>query len=857
MKKIMLLLSLLLTLTSVRGNCFKFEIKYLPILNNVPSAELLEKYNESGDCDLRFLYAARMIRAFDENDIGAAGDLFRQAAEVMNEFPKGDKVSLRIVYLYASLLEANGESSKANLYYSYVYQNVNPKSTLATLSNTAILGIRNSIEGFDLWKSKLLSDLHEKEYSINDQAVILLKLSEYVLSEDAASMILSFSDFSSAISDEQLKYFYLLKKSRFYSHKREKGYSDIFNKADALYQKIGNPKFTTNHLTTKARILNRLGLYSEALECSEKMIERVLDNYGSIDDILSSPPPYSPSLYSTLNLHALTMLFQTRLGKGLPPVIDAFNIYELNFLQKHRSSLNLINNLVLEKRNHLPSPAINALIVGFYLYNETKDISYLNRSIQVLDRWTGSGNFYWANIRGLARQDEMKGNKFLDAQRELDQLLQPLPDMSLKDIYDRIVKVNERQHEMTLVYPELPDLLEENSKIDLSLVSEGLAKDTSAILCFYSSDDALYRLLVTPDTIEMADLYDSRTRALALTSELQSLSNPRTKKGDYAEASRELYRLLFTGIDSLLTPNVHLIATGELENVPFPALRRDAEGETARYLGTEVAISRQMSIGSMRVLRDQEIAARKASPLGLAPVFANESLQAADLHQAGFVLPPLFYNTDELEALEARGPGDYFYGEEATLSNYQRNVTDHSIIHLATHAISSEIDGLRSRIYLAGNEDMPSELFASDIGDRTLNADLVVLSACETSNGGRHATEGRISLTKAYLAAGARSVVSSNWAVDDFATATLMDKFYHYIQEGKPPHQALRLSRKAYLSKYPEAPPYKWAAFEAYGGMQAVAWDRSGSLKSVLGFGSVAVMLVGGLLYFRTRKKAA
>ena len=479
----------------------------------------------------------------------------------------------------------------------------------------------------------------------------------------------------------------------------------------------------------------------------------------------------------------------------------------------------------------------------------------------MLDGNIGLGNYYWSSARGFSRSNELFWRDVLTWMNIYDSLSSVDSKTSLTSVFILQQQLGNHKEYFLGNYSDFFDGLSSNTSIGLREVSEWCAQDTSAVLSFYSTGLAQYRLLVTPDTILVTNFNSKKPESLALINQLDSISisNPKTKADDIGEVSRRLYSLLFAGIDSLLPKRVHIIATGELENVPFPALRREAPGEPARYLGTEIAISRQMSINSMRLMRDQEMNPRYEQPLGMAPSFANEYLPMSDLRQAGFVLPPLLYNTDEVESLEARGPGSFFYGKNATLGNYLNSVTEHSIVHLATHAISSETDGLRSRIYLAsGTGGETVELQASDIGDKTLNADLVVLSACETGSGGRHATEGRVSLTKAYLAAGARSVVSSSWAVDDFATAALMEVFYEHIEAGQPPHEALRLSRKAYLEKYPDAPPYKWAAFDAYGGMKAVRWDRSRSKWPLIGYGMAGlILLILGTAVIRRRRHAA
>ncbi|MFK8165328.1 MAG: CHAT domain-containing protein [Lewinella sp.] len=416
------------------------------------------------------------------------------------------------------------------------------------------------------------------------------------------------------------------------------------------------------------------------------------------------------------------------------------------------------------------------------------------------------------------------------------------PGTTLAEIRQRQLAFEEHREQMSEDFSEFYEELTTGYKIDLKEVQQDLAVDTTGLVAFYQNETILYRLFIAPDTIDIATMNGNRAEVLELTSELAETIPSGKSIAHTKEASRRLYQLLFAGLDSMLPERMHIVTTGALEDVPFSALRRDIEDGDPRYLGLECAISRQTSIREMQLLEELDLDPRYAQPLGMAPDFSNEFLQASDLRQAGFKLPPLVFNTEEVQELEDRSAGQYYYDATATINHYVQNASDYGIIHLATHAISSQTDGLRSHLYLLDDDGEPTQLYASDIGDQTLNANLVVLSACETGGGGRHINEGKVGLTKAYLAAGARSVVSSNWAVDDHATAELMSSFYARLESGDAPHEALQFSRKAYLERHPDAAPYKWAAFEAYGGMKPVSWNQQNSWWPTVGFG------VGGIL---------
>jgi CHAT domain-containing protein/tetratricopeptide (TPR) repeat protein len=145
-------------------------------------------------------------------------------------------------------------------------------------------------------------------------------------------------------------------------------------------------------------------------------------------------------------------------------------------------------------------------------------------------------------------------------------------------------------------------------------------------------------------------------------------------------------------------------------------------------------------------------------------------------------------------------------------------------IHLATHSMADEEDPEQSRIVLTrvykNGKPRPGDIFIKDIYQMKLSADLVVLSSCQSALGKQQAGEGPISLSRAFLFAGAKAVVASLWEVNSEATGELMQRFYHYRQNQKmPPSTALAMAQ-ADFRNHPDKRfrnPFYWAGFEFYG----------------------------------------
>ncbi len=216
--------------------------------------------------------------------------------------------------------------------------------------------------------------------------------------------------------------------------------------------------------------------------------------------------------------------------------------------------------------------------------------------------------------------------------------------------------------------------------------------------------------------------------------------------------------------------------------------------------------------------------------------------------------PPLPYSAAEVERIAATLPGraEIHLGAQARkeifLEEMARN--DYPVVHLATHATADPVSAERSRILFSpsGPEEPYDFLFLGEIlGLPLRHPQLVVLSACET---GRQKTQGAgvEDFGRAFLLAGARSVVATTWKVSDQASADFMEGFYAHLAQGEGAVSALRQAKLRFLhSGTTVQHPYYWAAFALYGrGFEPVRLPYSWRLVAV-----VAILILGVL--FSTR----
>ena len=155
-------------------------------------------------------------------------------------------------------------------------------------------------------------------------------------------------------------------------------------------------------------------------------------------------------------------------------------------------------------------------------------------------------------------------------------------------------------------------------------------------------------------------------------------------------------------------------------------------------------------------------------------------------------------------------------GSQATKASIIQQMLKARIIHLATHGLLNEVKrrDLPGAIALgpSGNDD--GLLTSSEILDLKLNAELVVLSACNTGRG-KLTGDGVLGLSRALISAGVSSIIVSLWLVPDAATAELMAEFYRQLQLNPNKAQALRQAMLITMKMHPN--PQDWAAFTLIG----------------------------------------
>ncbi len=265
---------------------------------------------------------------------------------------------------------------------------------------------------------------------------------------------------------------------------------------------------------------------------------------------------------------------------------------------------------------------------------------------------------------------------------------------------------------------------------------------------------------------------------------------------DYNTIAYQIYQTLFSFKNAtayLKNKKITIVPDDNLQNLPFEALITNSK--TKSYLISSTEINYAYSISFLK--ENQKIErSHTIDYSAFAPVhFDYDGLSS------------LKNSLQEVKESEKCFSGDLYLNNDATKDNFIKNTTHSKVIHLSTHANAT--DSITPWIAFKNSKLTLNELYTTKN-----NAELVVLSACNSAQGKLNRGEGVMSLARGFFYAGANSVISSLWNVDDKAGQYITTHFYKCYKAGKTKSEALRLAKLSYLKNHSlsELSPYYWSS---------------------------------------------
>ena len=459
-----------------------------------------------------------------------------------------------------------------------------------------------------------------------------------------------------------------------------------------------------------------------------------------------------------------------------------------------------------------------------------------------------------------AASSEALSKDFSKTAQTADELVLSVEDASNKNIAGLTSDLRRIETAIRRASPRYATLTQPQPLTAAEIQAKVIDQDT-VILNYTLGDTRSFLWAISKTSINGYSL-PSRSEIEAVTKKVHSLlANGSNEEGSELEnESRKLSEMILAPAAGVFgQKRIVVVADGALQYLPFSSLpdpRADKSTQSLMIDSNEVTYAPSGSV--LNVLRgevNQGSAAVDSVAVFGDPVFSDNddrfvalnarqlpkdkkgsSLTTRTLHLAQLAsgglptekidIPRLPFSRREAESIFGSGSPshsmkalDFDATREKALNG---DLGKYRIVHFATHGIlhseHPELSGIVLSLVNEKREPINGFLRLNDIYNLRLNADLVVLSACQTALGKDIRGEGLLGLTRGFMYAGSPRVVASLWKVDDVATAELMKIFYQkMLKEKMRPAAALREAKIAVRKQKRWSSPYYWAAFELQG----------------------------------------
>jgi len=395
-------------------------------------------------------------------------------------------------------------------------------------------------------------------------------------------------------------------------------------------------------------------------------------------------------------------------------------------------------------------------------------------------------------------------------------------------------------------YPKYYELKYKDKPIDITEIQHALDRKTTVVDYFFIEN----RLCIFTISKQSFDVtVEGNISKINETASLLRRSLRTVDEKLYLTTSASLFKMIVSPITPRIQGNhLVIIPDGDLYYIPFEALlskdqimNSGADYSTLPYLIRNYAVSYCYSTTLFMSQKEKHPQKIKHSFIGFAPVFKDSaqnhypySMNASDpdIHNESKGLRVTSYGSTTYNGLEYSASEitqiselfrekhyehASFLFNEANKDNFKRLIPNYDYVHIASHGYADDEHPALSALMFARPNGTLSEddgvLYASETYDLNLNADLVVLSSCESGLGRLVKGEGLMGMTRGFFYSGARNIIFSLWKVPDLHTNRLMVEFYKYLLSGEDIPHALQKAKLRMIYNDPTAFPSKWTGF--------------------------------------------
>lgn len=430
-------------------------------------------------------------------------------------------------------------------------------------------------------------------------------------------------------------------------------------------------------------------------------------------------------------------------------------------------------------------------------------------------------------------------------------------------------------------FPKYYQLKHETATVTLPEMQEHLQNQKTTVLEFFVGDSSLFVFVLNDQSRELIKLeFDSSFNDQVQALNQSLLQGGPTQSANYQDRKTKIAKIAYQLHQKLIAPiarrhqldqKLVIVPDGILCYLPFDLLigspaSKEEHWNDFDFLIKKHQISYCFSSTLLLEMKDHHHEEQHKGLLAMAPQFEGQGVdqdsswsdpvESRRAQQRSANLGALHYNISEvlqLKRLSQAFRQKILTGSQATLAGFYSHAPQYSILHLSSHAKANDKYGDFSWLafHATGDQDQ-AFLYSCDLYHLNLSTDLVVLSACETALGEFHRGEGIRGLTQGFSFAGAKSLITSLWEVNDKSTQILMEHLYQGLLAGQEKDQALRAAKLSLLQHNDVADPFHWAAFIPIGDMAPINLGPSSFQQQ--GW-AIAGLLTSLAVFFYIRKK--
>jgi len=691
-------------------------------------------------------------------------------------------------------------------------------------------------------------------------------------------------------------------------------------RAVTIWEKLKKSDITYSYLNI-ANVYFETGDTSTALEYNNKALNVLKDFYGDVHPQIAHAYSNLSHFYLKMGLfndaircnkmaQTANILDHTVLDEKIQMQIleEQASIYKARFVMESNDSTDLIESIktyksitthvdnlrrsykskgsMLKLSESVSKILTEAVRIAYLTYEVTNNHKYLedafyfaekNRSNVLVEAILESRSQTYSGILDqlinkekeirlkLQECEQQLQNERFKKEKRNESLIDSL-DLEFKvlnNTYDSIIKVFENNHSTYYL------LKYNTTTLSTASVRKKLSPD-EALIEYVVSDSLLFIMSVTNSGFNIKKIkIDSLNQLINdFHYTLRELSVNRLNQqtiNDFSQQASTFYKLLIFPVEmEIAGKDLILIPDGLLAYIPFEVLLTNTAKQ--KFIGFKdfpyLMMKHTISYGNSATIQFDLLPTLKCKAektfLGVAPFTMNEDLLYDPLICDSVLLQSLPSSKTEVEEISRMLGGSYLTDTAATLLNFIRKAPDNRILHIATHGIINNRHPLESCLIFYSKKDSEEKtLKIQDLFTMNLNAELAVLSACNTGFGKLENGEGIMSLARGFSYSGVPGVAMTLWNVSDKSTSAIMETFYNYLIKGYSKSKALQQAKLDYIANCDMlfASPYYWGGFIFIGNYDSLSISNSNNYKHFYWLLFV-LPIIGLLLYIRKKNNS-